>query len=144
MKTRLFILFIYGMLIFGNLIGPNSGVAFASGEECSWISEQRNTISNNFPQVKLNCGESFKSALECCLNPDTCSSGGVLGGFGGQAINDAAKNVAANGAMLGQAAQMAQPVALIIVKLAMRLVRLNSKPSTPQPNTISIRGIIRR
>ena len=68
---------------------------------------QRDAISSNFPQVKPNCGQRFKSALDCCLTPDSCSSGGLLGGFGGQAINDAAKNMAVNGAMLGQAAQAA-------------------------------------
>jgi hypothetical protein len=107
MKIRFLVALFCWAFLFGNLIDSDLGVAFASGEACTSLIAQRDAISSNFPQVKPNCQKSFKSALDCCLTPDTCSSGGVLGGFGGQAINDAAKNMAANGAMLGQAAQMA-------------------------------------
>ncbi|MBK8202938.1 MAG: hypothetical protein IPK68_11655 [Bdellovibrionales bacterium] len=111
MMIRMMIRFLVGLfslvLLFGNLIGLDLGIAFASGEACTSLMAQRDAISSNFPQVKPNCGQSFKSALDCCLTPDTCTSGGLLRGFGGQAINDAAKNMAANGAMLGQAAQTA-------------------------------------
>ncbi|MBK7842800.1 MAG: hypothetical protein IPJ71_03760 [Bdellovibrionales bacterium] len=104
MKTLFFVGIVCVILFFGNLIGPDLGLAFADGGICTSLSAQRDAISKNPLTLKAYCKSSFESALQCCLTPDTCSPGGVLGGFGGEAINDAAKNLAANGAMLAQAA----------------------------------------
>lgn len=104
MKTLFFVGIVCVILFFGNLIGPDLGMAVADDGICTSFSAQRDAISKNPLTLKAYCKSSFESALQCCLTPDTCSPGGVLGGFGGEAINDAAKNLAANGAMLAQAA----------------------------------------
>lgn len=59
MKTLFYVGIVCGILIFGNLIGPDLGLAFADGGSCTSLIAQREAISSNFPQVKPKCGNSF-------------------------------------------------------------------------------------
>ncbi|MBK9037932.1 MAG: hypothetical protein IPL83_02030 [Bdellovibrionales bacterium] len=144
MMIRMMIRFLAGLfslvILFGNLIGLDLGVAFASGEACTSLIAQRDAISSQPPQVKPVCGKPFYAALDCCLTPDSCSSGGLLGGFGGQAINDAAKNMAANGAMLGQAAQMAASSCAKLRNTCYEACQAELKTLNPSTESVFLQG----
>ncbi len=141
---RLMIQFLVGLfslvLLFGNLIDSNFGVAFASGEACTSLIAQRDAISSQPPQVKPVCGKPFYAALDCCLTPDSCSSGGLLGGFGGQSINDAAKNMAANGTMLAQAATSAATVCADLRKTCYEACQAELKTINPSTEYVLYQG----
>jgi hypothetical protein len=140
MMIRFLVILFSWVLLFGNLIGPDLGVAFASGEACTSLIAQRDAISSQPPQVKPVCGKPFYAALDCCLTPDSCSSGGLLGGFGGQSINDAAKNMAANGTMLAQAATSAATVCADLRKTCYEACQAELKTINPSTEYVLYQG----